>query len=217
MPSLASAIETRARLLLGGRTDLSTAIQDGINDQLKEISTAYRFPELETTTDKVENPTTGDQAFIDLGDLDQDPFPLYVVSTVTDVTDSSGHRRLEPVDIREIDKLTVQIGIAKRYSRWGDKLYLDASIENNTTRTYKIRHRNYHAKMAFDPSDTLSIPEVWDEVIASGAALRVARDVLKDFDMADELDKRFARAVRARTPVRDEETRDQNFGLQVVT
>lgn len=211
MGATLAALRTRAKAALKNRSDLDAYIDQGLDDQLREITSNIRFPEMEKTSGNVAV-VAGDSSktvasFVGANE------EIMSILNVVDVTSATNTFSLDQDDFRELDRLTLMPAVPKRYARFGTDILFDAKIPAGG-RSYRVRYRKYHDALATALSSQL--PAAWDEVIALGAALRVARDILSDYDLADEIEKQFTRAVRARGLTKDEETRDAEFGLQVI-
>lgn len=214
MGAAAASLLSLARTKLQNRQDLDAVITQALTDQLRELSTAIDFPQLQVTTEPVSvNPSSSSIPVSSIENLEQE---LYAIVDITDVTAPTAPTKLTQISIREYDRLGILAGIPSRYVRFGTDLLLDAVVQT-TARSYRVRWRKYHDAVDAQFFGGSLLANTWDEVIATGAALRVARDVLKDYDQADELEKQMTRMLRARGQLtQDEEIRDADFGMQII-
>lgn len=211
MGATLAALRTRTKAALKNRADVDTQIDQALDDQLREITSNIRFPEMEKTSGSISVVAAASTKTIASFLVANEE--LMAILNIVDVTSATNTFPLDQDDFREIDRLTLTTAVPRRYSRFGTDVIFDAKIPTGG-RLYRMRYRIYHSALSVVGSSQL--PSAWDEVIALGAALRVARDILGDYDLADEVEKQFTRSVRARGLTKEQETRDAEFGLQVI-
>jgi len=211
MGSTLGVLRVRAKGYLKNRSDLDTQIEQALNDQLKELCSNIRPPETDGTSIST-NVASGNSS-VPISTFVLSGTEVAAIINVKDVTDLTNTFPLDQDDVREMDRITLMTAVPKRYCRFGTDILFDAKIPAGG-RNYIIRYRREHPTLT--AIDASLLPSIWDEVVALGAALRVARDVISDYDLADEIEKQFTRAMRARGLTKEEETRDAEFGLQVI-
>ncbi len=216
MGSTLVQLRTRCTRHLAGRTDLDTEIDEALNDQVRLLSTGVVFrrrslqmPELEFTTGNVLVAMGVDKIL--LSDVEtQESIEIFAIETIRDVTTT---KKLRTMSIRERDEIEIVDGLPSRYVRYGTDILFDNSVITAAGRNYILRVRRYHPTLS--GSQGSIFPVSFDELIALGASLRVARERIRDYDMADELQKQFTSLNRALGLSKHEETRDHEFGVQV--
>lgn len=211
-----ATLRARCTTHLLNRTDLDTEIDQALNDQVRQLSSgaviqnrALQLPELEYTVESFVLASGNDK--IAVADIESGESPAIEIFAIVTIRDETNLTKLTTLSIRDRDNMTVTSGIAARYVRYGSDILLDAILSANTT--YQIRVRRYHPLMT-DSVGSL-FPNTYNELIAIGASLRIARDILRNFDLADELEKQFTRTGRAMGFTKEEDARDNEFGVVV--
>lgn len=168
-------IRTDIITAIGGRSDISSLIDDQINYAVQELATMYEFIELEATATTT---TTASQSAYLL------PANLYVLWSVKEET-----RRNKPLELKDIrlgfDNVDeTKTGVPSFYAQYNKSLILFGMVpDNNAGSNYSIRIRYWkkHATMVND-SDALTLPLEWER----GVRLKAQAFVFGMLDMEEK-------------------------------